>query len=288
MPSDREEYATVNGVRLWTAVQGSGPPLVLCHGGPGVYDYLGPIADMVNDVATVYRYDQRGCGRSKDLPPCDVSTFVDDLDGLRAHWGLDTWLVGGHSWGANLALAYCLAYPDRAIGLVQLSGTGIDLHWRVEYHANREARLSPEERDRFRYLQERRKIAAGAELAAVREERSRLLELTEYHDVAQLESIPSYDEFPFNFGQNSEMNRDWERFTRQPDLASQVARLETPALIIYGEADPRPRRPSLELAELLPHGRFVELPEAGHDLWVQQPDALREALRGFLQDIKGR
>ena len=219
MPSDREEYATVNGVRLWPAVQGSGPPLVLCHGGPGAYDYLGPIADMVNDVATVYRYDQRGCGRSQDLPPCDVSTFVDDLHALSAHWGLDRWLVGGHSWGANLALAYCLAYPDRAIGLVQLSGTGIDLHWREEYRANREARLSPEERDRFRYLQERRKIATGAGLAAVREERSRLLELTEYHDVAQLESIPSYDEFPFNFGQNSEMNRDWERFTRQPDLA---------------------------------------------------------------------
>ena len=37
--------------------------MVLCHGGPGGYDYLAPVhADTVSDVCQVVRYDQRGSG----------------------------------------------------------------------------------------------------------------------------------------------------------------------------------------------------------------------------------
>jgi proline iminopeptidase len=97
-----EEYIKANGVSLWTMAQGSGMPLALCHGGPGDFDYLEPIASMVEDIARVYRYDQRGCGRSQQAPPYDVATFVDDLDALREHYGINMWIAGGHSWGAGL------------------------------------------------------------------------------------------------------------------------------------------------------------------------------------------
>ncbi len=48
MKVSEERVLQINGVRLWTAVQGKGIPMVLCHGGPGGYDYLAPIADMTN------------------------------------------------------------------------------------------------------------------------------------------------------------------------------------------------------------------------------------------------
>ena len=38
-----EKIISVNGVELWTSIQGEGIPLVLCHGGPGGYDYLGKV-----------------------------------------------------------------------------------------------------------------------------------------------------------------------------------------------------------------------------------------------------
>ena len=53
-----------DGCRLWTATTGRGEPLVCCHGGPGLWDMLGDLAGLVGDVATVHRWDQRGCGRS--------------------------------------------------------------------------------------------------------------------------------------------------------------------------------------------------------------------------------
>ncbi len=126
------EWVEVEGASLWTARQGSGPAVVLCHGGPGLWDYLGPVAAMIDDLATVYRYDQRACGRSTGGPPYNVATAVADLDALRAHWGLTDWIAAGHSWGATLALAYCLQYPGRARGLIYLSGTGVDPAWHAE------------------------------------------------------------------------------------------------------------------------------------------------------------
>ncbi|WP_052710912.1 alpha/beta fold hydrolase [Pseudofrankia sp. DC12] len=57
-----------DGTRLWTEVSGGGPPVVLGHGGPGLWDYLAPVAALLDDVFTVIRFDQRGCGRSRSTP----------------------------------------------------------------------------------------------------------------------------------------------------------------------------------------------------------------------------
>ena len=203
-----ERHVSVNGVSLWTATQGNGPPVVLCHGGPGIYDYLEPVAAMIDDVATVHRYDQRGCGRSQDLGPYDITTFVDDLDALRAYWGYDAWTVVGHSWGAHLALMYAIQYPERTARLVYLSGTGIDPAWHQEYRSNREAKLLPAERKRFRRLNRRRLTATGEELKRINEERSHLLERTEYYDVTRLTEVPRYDRFPINYSLNSALNAE--------------------------------------------------------------------------------
>ena len=37
-PRMTENYINSNGVRIWTVVQGSGVPFLLCNGGPGCCD----------------------------------------------------------------------------------------------------------------------------------------------------------------------------------------------------------------------------------------------------------
>jgi proline iminopeptidase len=104
MEEQVEEHIAVSGATLWTVRQGRGPALALCHGGPGLWDHLAPVAAMVDDLATVYHYDQRACGRSTGAPPHDVAAAITDLDALRAHWGIAEWIVAGHSWDASLML----------------------------------------------------------------------------------------------------------------------------------------------------------------------------------------
>ncbi len=132
----RENYINSNGVRIWTAVEGSGVLLLLCNGGPGCCDYLGPVAAMAMDVATVIRFEQRGCGRSEAVGPYNLETCLADLERIREHYGIEQWIVGGHSWGPDLAIAYAVTYPQRVLGLLGISGGVLhkDRAWSEQYH----------------------------------------------------------------------------------------------------------------------------------------------------------
>ncbi len=137
-----ERLIAVDGAELWVAEQGAGIPLVLCNGGPGCCDYLGPVAAMIEDVARAYRWEPRGCGRSSPGGPYDQRTSLSDLDALRALLGHERWVVGGHSAGADLALAYALEYPRRVRALVYLSGCGVqdDRQWHAAYEEGKARR----------------------------------------------------------------------------------------------------------------------------------------------------
>ncbi len=103
-----------------------GKPAVFLHGGPG-----GESTPSHRRLFDPSRYrivllDQRGAGRS--LPhaseaEADLSTnttwhLVADLERLRAHLGIERWLVLGGSWGSTLALAYAETHPERVTELV--------------------------------------------------------------------------------------------------------------------------------------------------------------------------
>jgi len=239
---------------------------------------------MITDLATVHRYDQRGCGRSEDKEPYDIATFVADLDALRAYWGYESWTVIGHSWGATLALMYAARHPEQVSRLVYFSGTGIDPAWHQEYRRNREAKLSPVDRRRFLYLNERRKVTKGNELDRINDERATLLEKTEYCDFDQLNEVPRLDRFPINYAQNAILGDEANVLEETGELSEQVERIEVPTLVLDGEADPRPRWARAQIAELVPNSRHVTIPRSGHEPWVEQPQATRSALREFLEE----
>ncbi len=113
---------------------------MLCNGGPGYCDYLGPVAEMMEALVQVYRWEQRGCGRSDAVPPYDHATCLADLEALRKYFGHDRWIIAGHSWGANLALDYATNYPHRVQALIYLAGTGITEDWRPAFEQARRER----------------------------------------------------------------------------------------------------------------------------------------------------
>jgi pimeloyl-ACP methyl ester carboxylesterase len=127
--------------------------VLLCHGGPGAYDYLEPVAAMLDDLALVHRFDQRGGGRSNATGPWTVQAMVNDIECLRRHWRHEHWLVAGQSWGAHLALFYALAFPRRTHGLVLLNSTGLRWGWGAERRERRMPRLTEHERDEAQQLE---------------------------------------------------------------------------------------------------------------------------------------
>jgi proline iminopeptidase len=136
------------GVRLWTATRGTGCPVLLCSGGPGCADYLEPVAAMIDDLAQVIRFEQRGCGRSDASSSYTIADCLIDLEAIRQRYNLERWIVGGHLWGADLALFYALEHPERVLGLICIAGGRVhnDREWHAEYHRRKdtEGELLPE------------------------------------------------------------------------------------------------------------------------------------------------
>src|SRR5437764_6899841 len=145
--------------RLWTAETGRGEPLIMCHGGPGLWDMSGSLAARLAERRTVIRWDQRGGGRSERRGPYSVARYVADLDvviGRQPRVALF-----GHSWGATLALRYALDHPDRVSALVYACGTGLGWAWREPFERASSARLAPH-RARIEELRARGEDRAAA------------------------------------------------------------------------------------------------------------------------------
>lgn len=140
-----ERYVQSGDASLWTCVEGGGPPIILCNGGPGCCDYLGPVAELLRDRYTVIRFEERGCGRSSFTPPYNFGQSVLDLDAIRTAYGFDQWTVIGHSAGADLALLHALQFSERTTSIIGLAGGRIvnDRSWSDAYKAARDAEGEP-------------------------------------------------------------------------------------------------------------------------------------------------
>jgi proline iminopeptidase len=278
---ERVEYVRLpDGCRIWTATDGAGAPVVLCHGGPGLWDYLAPIGSMISDVAVTHRWDQRGGGRSSALPPYTLDRFVDDLEALRVHFDHPAWIVAGHSWGATLALAYALRYPGRTRALAYINGTGIGTSWRDADQAEREKRLRASGNfERWRDLHSRTRTTDEERELCV------ITWATDYADAtfgrnAALEMVAS------GFTPNYEVNAALSRvLDNEETMIERCAKLEMPALIIHGERDPRPASAVTSLARALPHAELRILEAAGHLPWADQPDSFAGILRAFIRTV---
>jgi proline iminopeptidase len=282
MTVSQEQILPINGVQLWTAVGGEGTPTVLCHGGPGGYDYLAPVADMISDVCRVVRYDQRGSGRSQAVGPYDVSTFVEDLEGLREHFNFGRWVVGGHSWGAGLALAYAVRFPARTMAVLHIAGTGIDDRWHDEYRENRLNALSESEREDYQQLRAQSEHVTNAESDRIRDRLRFLSSKTDVFDPNRVDDLPSFDVYPISYEANEKVGADWKSYTQDSKFRQSVYNLSMPVFFLHGTCDPRPSHFVEMLASKLPCGVFASIPEAGHYPWVEKPDEVKASLRRFI------
>jgi proline iminopeptidase len=104
----------------------NGKPAVVLHGGPG--SGCTPWHRRLFDPAKyrIILFDQRNCGRSRphagapetDLSANTTDNLIVDIERLRAHLGVQRWLVLGGSWGSAFALAYAEQFSPHVTELI--------------------------------------------------------------------------------------------------------------------------------------------------------------------------
>lgn len=240
-------------------------------------------AQSIEDLASVHRYDQRACGRSSGSGAGrTIKSGVADLEALRRHFGHERWVVGGHSWGATLALCYALAHPRRTAAALCLDGPAVvpttanpAMHRRME-------RLSDDERAALAELQA---SASRGDKEAPR----RLALLFWRTDFADLANAPDFDTAPrFAYPRNAEAAEALMRSTSRriaSGLADEVRTIEVPVVAVYGRDDPEPVEGAVDLARRLQGARLEIIEDAGHLPWLENALRVEAVLRAFLTQL---
>lgn len=113
------EHVDVGGMRIAFRRRGTGPPLVLLHGGLCDGGYFDHLLGSFADTFTVVAWDAPGCGGSSVPPPWfRMSDYAACLGGFVGELDLPPAHVLGHSWGSSLALALCGQRPRAVRSLV--------------------------------------------------------------------------------------------------------------------------------------------------------------------------
>src|SRR5689334_11831103 len=119
------DYVTVNGKRLWYRIEGQGAPLLLIPGGPGAsHTYFWPAFSVLSRDARIIYFDPFGRGKSDRAADPAEYTFerdVEEIEALRRALRLDNINIYGQSYGAMVAQAYALKYPDFVSHLILAS-----------------------------------------------------------------------------------------------------------------------------------------------------------------------
>jgi proline iminopeptidase len=283
------------GTRLFYRKVGTGPKVVVfLHGGPGsnfrgAGDFMEPLA---KDGRAVVMYDQRGGGLSdlETIPELLTARHhVRDLEALRVHLGVPRMTLVGLSWGAGLAALYAADHPRQVERLVLVSPMA---PVKTPFWNERMAKMSALRGE----AASARRTEMLAKLPNATDEETRALCRELHDDVFRLyfhEPTPQKlahaalrCEIPAAAIRNRSVVEaatlgslgDW-------DFRPRLEQVSVPALIIEGEQSKVPLDATREWAVVMPNARLLLIPEAGHEAFVDQPEAFRAAVKEFLGGV---
>jgi pimeloyl-ACP methyl ester carboxylesterase len=227
-------------LRTWTAgsMLPRRFPVVMVHGGPGVPDYLAPVAGIIDDLCPVYRYDQRGTGGSPWEGEHTIARHVDDLASLLDARGHDRAVLVGHSFGTDMASYFTLAHPGRVAGLIQIAGPFLE-PWREADRAAQRARRTDGQQARLDELD-----AIGSRTEA---EEIEYLTLSWFTDHADRDHAWGWalasarTQRPVNYAMNSQLNAAKKADPLESHVAELREHLPPGAVIIGGAGNTRPQ-----------------------------------------------
>jgi pimeloyl-ACP methyl ester carboxylesterase len=274
MPSREELSVPVAGGSLRGWVAGSGEPVLLLHGGPGLsYSYLDDLGAELAEEFRVASYQQRGLEPSTLEGPHTIAQSIDDaiavLDGL----GWSRAFVVGHSWGGHLALRLAAAYPERLMGTLAVEPIGVvGDGGKGAFEAEIGARVPKEGRRRLEEIGEREK--AGEVTDADFRESMQILWPAYFADPEKAPPMPA-------------LQASSEVFTRiSPEMAEGLEEVATELAkghVLYaslaGAGSPIPwGQASRRTVELSPRASLTVLGDAGHFPWIECPGCVGAAL----------
>lgn len=248
LPIAQEQgYVENCGARVWYAAFGSGPPVILLHGGLGHSGNWGyQVPALVDSGYRAILIDSRGHGRStRDAQPFSYELMASDVLAVMDVLHLENAALVGWSDGACTALVLAASVPSRIAG-VFFFGCNMD--------------------------------PGGLKTM---EETPALNRCFSRHrkDYTELSTTPEqFEQFVQALGL---MQRT------QPDYSAQdLGRIRVPVTIVHSERDEFIKQEhAAYLARVIPNAQFIRLKDVSHFAPLQRPQQFNTAMLSFVQNV---
>lgn len=280
----QEGFAHVGGADLYYKIIGSGEPVVILHGGPGLeHTYFLPQFELLAKHYKLIFYDQRASGRSTgvvDSTTMIAKQFIEDLEGLRKALKLEKMNLLGHSWGGLLAMEYAITYPRRVKSLILANSTGVNSEWLLPYMQTRTARTTHEDSLAIARITASKEFAQKEPKAI--EEFARIIFRTYFYRRSYADSLS----LTFTRQTASNVLDIFEIFLKQfqqYDIRPALSSLSCPTLIISCDYDVVLPKYAEEIHRRIPRSVFVIIKNSGHFPYIEKPDEFFSTVTDFLR-----
>ena len=233
------------------------PPVILIHGAGGAHLSWSPQIRRL-EGGKIFALDLPGHGKSDGAGRQSVDEYADDVIAFMEELKIRAAVIVGHSMGSAVALTLALKYPKRVLGL-GLLGSGAKL------------RVSPiiletvGNQNKFESA-----VNTINENCFSSETPKNLIELSRR---TMLQIRP-----PVLLGDFQACN--------EFDVTSQLEKIKVPTLIICGAEDRMtPVKFSGSLRDGIANSQLHILDHAGHMVMQEQPDAVADLLKQFIDKI---
>ena len=248
----------VNGMEMYYEVSGEGDPLIVLHGAYMNIPSMGGIIPALAERHRVYAVEFQGHGRTTDIDrPITYENLGDDVAVFMDAVGLEKADVFGYSMGANAGLQLAIRHPEK-VGRLIVASAAYDIEGLQPAFRAFIPQLTVEMMLAMPFAEEYKQLAADPNGFP-----------------ALVEKLIALEHEPLA----------WE---------ADVKALETPVLVITGDADVATLEHSVAMFRLLgggdmgdmgqplPASRLAVMPATSHTAVITQTDMLISFIEPFL------
>jgi pimeloyl-ACP methyl ester carboxylesterase len=268
--------AKVDGITLHYEEVGAGAPVVFVH------EFAGDCRSWQPQLRSLARRYRCIAFNARGYPPSDVpadpslysqARAAEDIKGVVDHLGIAKAHICGLSMGGYATLHFGLNYPERALSLtVAGCGYGSVVADRAAFHRDSESVAR-----RF----EQEGMAAVADVYAKGPTR------VQFIDKDPLGWQEFHQQLAGGSAKGHALTLRGVQMTRPSvfELESRLERLEVPTLIMTGDEDEPCLEPAIFMKRKIPTAGLAVIPNSGHTINLEEPEAFNRALLDFLTAV---
>jgi pimeloyl-ACP methyl ester carboxylesterase len=261
---EKSGMAPVNGISMYYAIYGHGPPLLLIHGGLGSSDAWAGVIPVLDKEHEVIVADSRGQGRSTQTGErMTYGLMADDYLALLDYLKVSKVTIVGWSDGGNIGLDLAIHHPDRLAALFAQAANASP--------AGLVAFSQPRKQDYLSRL--RNFVDAGMDRLDA------IYAIAKEYLMALLGHRPSGPPPP-TLALRREIFRMWA--TEPHYSEQQLASIRVRTAIVIGDHDDVVRLEHAQyLARTIPGAQLIILHDVGHSAVLEDPSGYAQAVLNF-------